>query len=575
VGHLAWFWYSSGLWTEGRGWLEGALKYPKSDGLLHDRARALLGAGILASLQADAAAAITWLEECAEISSRTGDSSTQAYALAYIGVAFGQSGDTRALEPLENAARRFTEMGDKYGLRLCLVALSTFHLIRGNLASALSLSEESARVAREFGLDRELAIALQIHATALLASGEEKRAQALFAESLAALQRDPSMFWIARGLQLIGLVSCRLGEWEKGTRFLGAAAAARESVGASLFAHDRERLEPVVAATKLHLGDQVFSAAVEQGRAMPLEEALAQAITLVLPNGDPPKSGGSGIASGTAPRSAVELQTPGQAVPVLHVRALGELQIFRDGVLVPPASWRYARPRELLLYLLSHPQGRSREQIGVVFWPEASASQVKNNFHVTMHHVRKVLGRADLIRYSGDRYCVAWELGVVFDARDFGDTVRIALRELRANGSGQRANPESGPGNDAFGRLSAAVSCYRGEFLESEGAGDWHLEIRDRLRIQLLDALLLLGGSLFASARYREAGEFYTRALSVEPLREDALRQLMLSHARAGLRGEALRRYDRHVALLKSEMLAGPEEESRALYERLRRAEPV
>src|SRR5262249_37308702 len=51
AGRLGWFWYSSGLWTEGRNWLEGALAL--SDPQVRDasRAAALFGAGVIASLQ--------------------------------------------------------------------------------------------------------------------------------------------------------------------------------------------------------------------------------------------------------------------------------------------------------------------------------------------------------------------------------------------------------------------------------------------------------------------------------------------------------------------------------------------
>jgi hypothetical protein len=52
--------------------------------------------------------------------------------------------------------------------------------------------------------------------------------------------------------------------------------------------------------------------------------------------------------------------------------------VWRDGVLVPGDAWRSAKMKELLLHLLTCPEGRTREQIGLVFWPDASAAQVKN-----------------------------------------------------------------------------------------------------------------------------------------------------------------------------------------------------
>src|SRR3712207_7530646 len=40
------------------------------------------------------------------------------------------------------------------------------------------------------------------------------------------------------------------------------------------------------------------------------------------------------------------------------------LEMYREGERLPDDAWRSARPRELLLYLLCHPDGRTREQIG-------------------------------------------------------------------------------------------------------------------------------------------------------------------------------------------------------------------
>ena len=59
------------------------------------------------------------------------------------------------------------------------------------------------------------------------------------------------------------------------------------------------------------------------------------------------------------------------------------------------------RPRELLLFLLLHPEGASKEQVGVALWPDASASQLRNSFHVTLHRLRKVLGDPSLVQLSG------------------------------------------------------------------------------------------------------------------------------------------------------------------------------
>ena len=81
----------------------------------------------------------------------------------------------------------------------------------------------------------------------------------------------------------------------------------------------------------------------------------------------------------------------------LRVLALGPLQVFVDGPIDRVAAWGSARPRELLVFLLMHPEGRTKEQVGLAFWPDASPAQLRNSFHVTLHRLRKALGGAEWI----------------------------------------------------------------------------------------------------------------------------------------------------------------------------------
>jgi DNA-binding SARP family transcriptional activator len=61
----------------------------------------------------------------------------------------------------------------------------------------------------------------------------------------------------------------------------------------------------------------------------------------------------------------------------------------------------------------------------------------------------------------------------------------------------------------------------------------------------------------------------------VDELDEHAHRQLLTALARAGHRGDALRHYERFVALLEREIGATPEKATIVLLDRLRRAEQV
>jgi DNA-binding SARP family transcriptional activator len=312
------------------------------------------------------------------------------------------------------------------------------------------------------------------------------------------------------------------------------------------FAHDQRRIEPRIERARAALGEAQFGQLWAEGARRTLADALAAA-------GVPP-------AASPAP----ELATTPAAPPAspLEVRALGPLAIVRAGVPLTTADWNHARPRELFLYLLSHPDGRTRDQIGLVFWPDSSAAQVKNSFHVTLYHLRKALGRPDWVVFEHDRYRINTALGIDYDAARFEAGTSEALRRLRR-------------GEDVAPQLAELLPLYRGEFLEDEAAGDWHLEHRDRLRQLYLRALRAVGAAHLQAGAWAAAAEFFERLLRVDDLDEEAHRNLMTCIARGGERGRALRHYERLVVHLREELGAQPEPATVALFRRLQQAEPA
>lgn len=553
AGNLCWFWYSSGFWSEGRRWLEGALSMATPAMPPRPHATALLAAGVIASLQGDTKTAIPWLSESATLFARARDESGEAYALAYQGVSFGQTGDGSAVAPTERAMAWFRRSHDLYGLRLCLVVLSTYYAVRGDIECARAFGEEGVAVARAYGLDRELAIALQVQAGVSLASGDLTRAGQLYRESLLALRRDMSVFWTARGMQLLAFVISQLGEMRRFAFLMGAAEAVREKIGAGLFGHDRDRLEAAIDRARESLGVDDLEAEWKRGRAASLDDVLQIAID----------------ASALVNVASAPARSLGKSAdaPLLEVRALGRLEIVRDGAPLSADAWRYARPRELLLYLLAHPDGRTREQIGLVFWPEATPTQLKNSFHVTLHHLRKALGHADLIAFDKDRYQIAWDAGVRFDAREFEELVTPAIRSLRAK--------RDVGGHAATDALVTATALYRGDFLSEESAGDWHLETRDRLRGLFVDAQMAIGEHHLRRGAAREAAIAFNRVTAVDELNEEAYRRLMMALDQSGHRTEGLRLYERLARLLRGELDSEPNAATKALYDRLRKGEAV
>jgi DNA-binding SARP family transcriptional activator len=260
-----------------------------------------------------------------------------------------------------------------------------------------------------------------------------------------------------------------------------------------------------------------------------------------------------GAAPATTARPAPHVAPPAAAAEAaLHVRALGPLRIA--GEAESGAGWTLGKPRELLLFLLLHPAGATREQVGAALWPEASKAQVSNNFHVTLHRLRRALGGTERVIAAQERYRLDPALAVDFDAPAF-----------EAAGRGALAQPE---GAARLAALEAAIARYTGDFLDGEPFGDWTLPHRDRLR-RLWQGLLIARAEAEEMAGLPGAVESWERVLAADPYGEDAWRRLMALHARTGGRSRVLALYRRLEALLDAEFGAPPEPATTALLRTL------
>ncbi len=63
--------------------------------------------------------------------------------------------------------------------------------------------------------------------------------------------------------------------------------------------------------------------------------------------------------------------------PRLSIRALGRMQIKVNDHLVSSTDWRQIIARDIIFLLLAYPNGLNKEEIGQIFWPEASFQQTE------------------------------------------------------------------------------------------------------------------------------------------------------------------------------------------------------
>ncbi len=237
-GALSQFWLLRGYVSEGRQWLEQALD--ESRGVRSAvRAKALIGAGELATMQDDFGRAEALCGESLALYQELGDRRGSATSLSSLGhVALmrsnyaaartleeeallhplatvllyqGEYGRAQALLEVRLVLSR--EIGGVQGIAGSLMLLGLVLLLQGDLARAHARLEESLAVSREVGYKRNIGLSIFYLGSVALLQGDVATARSLLEESLVLFKEMGERGRIAEVFLSLGSISFSQGDY--------------------------------------------------------------------------------------------------------------------------------------------------------------------------------------------------------------------------------------------------------------------------------------------------------------------------------------------------------------------------
>ena len=279
------FWYVHGYLSEGRSWLASLLeqsakaKGARGDGaLLAVRARALAGAATLASTQGDTRQTAILGEECLALCRRTGDREGLAIALTILGyLAVQQARLDEAASFAAEALSISRALGDPWILGRALSCLGQTAYFQMDYDRAVVFFEECLLLNQRSGSLSHSAITMLYLGHVMREQGDLDGALSRYRESLRLSRELGDKLRIERELVAIASISAARGQMTRAARQLGAAAALRQTIGSDQHPLDRDATAAAEQAARDALGDD-FARITALGRAMPLEQALADAL---------------------------------------------------------------------------------------------------------------------------------------------------------------------------------------------------------------------------------------------------------------------------------------------------------
>jgi tetratricopeptide (TPR) repeat protein len=241
-------------------------------------AYSLLWRSHLATEQPDSHLARSLAEESVRLFRTTGDRWGLAQSLFTLGRAERVAGDHAVSLPhYEESVAIFREVGDRWGIGLVLSHLGWLAFDRADYVLASSLFKERLTIGRELGFKQFIGMALDSLGRVAYRTGDYGQARTLFEEGLLVHQEMGSMVGIRESLRGLSELVGMQGQPQRAVHLLAAAEALSDAVGAPFLAR-RTDSERAVAALRAQLDEATFSLAWAEGRAMTLEQAIAEAL---------------------------------------------------------------------------------------------------------------------------------------------------------------------------------------------------------------------------------------------------------------------------------------------------------
>ncbi|HVP22071.1 MAG TPA: tetratricopeptide repeat protein [Anaerolineaceae bacterium] len=253
----------------------------------------------------------------------------------------------------------------------------------------------------------------------------------------------------------------------------------------------------------------------------------------------------------------------------LIVDLIGQFKTSLDG---RELDLGYNKVRALLAYLLveSH-RSHARDEVAALLWPDSPEKTARKNLRQALTTLRTAVQdeMAEPPFLLITRETLQFNLSSDFSC----DAVQFAEWIGQCEAHGHR-NLETCPACSE--RLGRAAGLYKGDLLTNLSIPDslpfeeWLLLARERLRLQMIDALGRLVATSEKSRDDESALQYARRRIILDPWSEDAYRALMRILARRGQRTAALAEFERCKRVLADELGVEPSAETLILFEQIR-----
>ena len=237
----------------------------------------------------------------------------------------------------------------------------------------------------------------------------------------------------------------------------------------------------------------------------------------------------------------------------IKIQAFGQERVWVQNRLITSRDWQVNAARDLFFLLLSHPEGITKEQVGLFMWPDVSPDDLNVRFKNTLYRLRRaVSNQAILLGDQGYRFNKM--LDYFFDVETFETGIQNAR--------------EASDVLQKVSHLNKAIQQYRGDYL-ADFDQLWVMAERERYRRMYLDALVQSAEFFYQEMELVSALKYCQQALDEDPVLEAVHRLIMQIHAASGNKAEVIRQYEQCRSVLMETFGVPPSQQTRDLFDAL------
>lgn len=276
---LGWFWWLRDYHGEARRWLARAL-----GACTHrtpTRVRALQSLGWIAHHQRQSDEARAVLAESLSIAHELNDEWATAWALHVLGrVAYFENDPATARDLGARSLAVAENLGDPWLIAWALHLLGLAAYLDRDDAAARAHYTRSLAIRRELGYEEGIGVLLSLLGLVAVREGNLGEAHGLYRESLAVMRPLAGPWNLAMLLAAFARMAAAFGQLQRAARLGGAATQFSEDHETALIPLFEPLLAQGLAMARQALGTASFEQAFTEGRTMPLQHAVDEALAV-------------------------------------------------------------------------------------------------------------------------------------------------------------------------------------------------------------------------------------------------------------------------------------------------------